>query len=63
MKRFIDRLIGIIFVLTALISNADAHDMTMQELMSCERFNFSELISEAQVELNSDYLHKIDSQN
>ena len=31
MKRFIDGLIGIIFVLIALISNADSHDMTIQE--------------------------------
>ena len=31
MKRFIDGLIGIIFVLIALISNADSYDMTIQE--------------------------------
>ncbi|MGD9732977.1 MAG: hypothetical protein AB7U45_12415 [Desulfamplus sp.] len=31
MKRFIDGLIGTIFVLTALISNADAQEMTMQD--------------------------------
>ena len=31
MKRFIDGLIGTIFVLIALISNADAHDMTITE--------------------------------
>jgi predicted Holliday junction resolvase-like endonuclease len=31
MKRFIARLIGIIFVFIALISNADSHDMTIQD--------------------------------
>ena len=31
MKRFIDGLMGVVFILIALISNADSHDMTITE--------------------------------